>query len=52
MFDAGKLIEMGTHKELLQIENGRYAHIYKLQSEGYASFNKNMGEMMNNDIRR
>lgn len=31
---AGKLIEQGTHAELLQ-QNGRYAHLFTLQAAGY-----------------
>jgi len=30
----GKLIELGTHKSLLS-QNGRYAHLYNLQAQGY-----------------
>jgi hypothetical protein len=30
---------MGTHDELVQIEGGKYAHLFKLQSEGYADLN-------------
>jgi hypothetical protein len=33
------LKEQGTHEELLNIENGTYAHLFRLQSEGYAKFN-------------
>jgi ABC-type multidrug transport system fused ATPase/permease subunit len=36
MFDHGKLVEMGTHSELMQIEGGKYSHLYRLQSDGYA----------------
>ena len=39
MFDEGRLAEMGTHQELLQIKDGKYAHLFRLQSEGYAEFN-------------
>jgi hypothetical protein len=35
--EKGKLIEMGTHDELVKIEGGKYAHLFRLQSEGYAS---------------
>jgi hypothetical protein len=31
---------MGTHDELVQIEGGKYAHLFRLQSEGYATINK------------
>jgi len=30
---------MGTHDELIEIEGGKYAHLSRLQSEGYAQFN-------------
>jgi hypothetical protein len=31
---------MGTHDELLAIEGGKYAHLFRLQSEGYATMNE------------
>jgi hypothetical protein len=31
---------MGTHDELLEIEGGKYAHLFRLQSEGYATMNE------------
>ncbi len=34
MFDNGKIIESGTHKELMQL-NGKYAHMFNLQSKKY-----------------
>jgi hypothetical protein len=30
---------MGTHEELVKIQGGKYAHLFRLQSEGYAEFN-------------
>jgi len=30
---------MGTHEDLMKIEGGKYAHLFRLQSEGYAEFN-------------
>jgi len=39
LFEEGKLIEMGTHEELVDVKEGKYAHLYRLQSEGYAEFN-------------
>jgi len=33
-------VEMGTHEELLEIEGGKYAHLFRLQSEGYATMNE------------
>jgi hypothetical protein len=41
LFDEGKLVEMGTHEELIGLE-GKYAHLFRLQSEGYAEFNNEM----------
>ena len=35
---------MGTHEELMQIEGGKYAHLFRLQSEGYAEFNSGKQE--------
>lgn len=35
---------MGTHEELLQIKDGKYAHLFRLQSEGYAEFNNDKKE--------
>jgi hypothetical protein len=40
LFDKGQLEEMGTHDELLDIEGGKYAHLFRLQSEGYATMNE------------
>lgn len=31
VLDKGKIVEEGTHKELLQIENGYYRNLYKVQ---------------------
>ena len=31
VFDEGKIVERGTHDELIQIENGKYRHLYELQ---------------------
>lgn len=35
--EEGKLIEWGTHEELMSVEGGRYAKLYQLQSEGFSS---------------
>jgi hypothetical protein len=40
LFENGELIEMGTHEDLLKIEGGKFAHLFRLQSEGYDEFNK------------
>jgi ABC-type multidrug transport system fused ATPase/permease subunit len=34
VLDKGKIVEQGTHSELLKLD-GLYAHSYKLQAEGY-----------------
>jgi len=34
LLENGKLIEFGTHKELIQL-NGRYAQLYNLQAQSY-----------------
>lgn len=34
VFDAGKIVEEGTHPQLIQ-KNGIYAHFFKLQSGGF-----------------
>ncbi len=31
VMDAGKIVEMGTHRELLQVENGYYKNLYEVQ---------------------
>ncbi|PZD78036.1 ABC transporter ATP-binding protein [Mesonia sp. K7] len=31
VMDAGKIVEMGNHQELLQIENGYYRNLYEVQ---------------------
>lgn len=31
VMDAGKIVEMGTHKELLNLENGYYKNLYEVQ---------------------
>jgi subfamily B ATP-binding cassette protein MsbA len=31
VMDAGKIVEMGTHQELLQKENGYYKKLYEVQ---------------------
>ena len=34
VMDDGKIVEEGTHKELLE-KNGRYARLWKMQSDGF-----------------
>jgi ABC-type multidrug transport system fused ATPase/permease subunit len=34
VIDDGKVIELGTHTELVKA-NGRYAHLFELQAAGY-----------------
>jgi len=31
VMDAGKIVEMGTHKQLLKVENGFYKNLYEVQ---------------------
>ncbi len=31
VFEGGQIVERGTHDELVQIENGKYRHLYELQ---------------------
>ena len=38
MFDSGKLIEEGSHEELLEI-NGKYATMFNLQAKRYLEQN-------------
>ena len=33
VIEKGKILERGTHKELLQIENGIYRELYKVQND-------------------
>lgn len=35
VFNDGKLIEEGTHEELLELENGFYANMYRTQAKQY-----------------
>lgn len=35
VFESGKIIEEGTHEQLIKIENGTYANLFKLQSGGF-----------------
>lgn len=35
VFDKGRIVEEGTHAELVSRENGIYANLYKLQSGGF-----------------
>jgi len=34
VLDQGKMVELGTHPELLALE-GRYARLFNMQAEGY-----------------
>lgn len=35
VFEKGKIIEDGSHEELMQISNGVYKHAFELQKKGY-----------------
>lgn len=37
VFDSGKIIEEGSHEQLVRKENGVYANLFKLQSGGFIS---------------
>jgi len=37
VFDAGRIVEEGSHAELISHENGIYANLFKLQSGGFIS---------------
>ena len=34
VLERGRVVEQGSHAELMQ-QNGRYAHLFTLQAEGY-----------------
>jgi ABC-type multidrug transport system fused ATPase/permease subunit len=31
VLNEGELVELGTHNELINIENGKYRHLYEMQ---------------------
>ena len=33
MMENGRIVEEGTHKELIKLNEGRYAKLYKVQFE-------------------
>ena len=35
--EEGKLIEWGSHEELMKVSGGKYAKLFQLQSEGFSS---------------
>lgn len=35
VFDKGKIVQDGTHEELLKVEEGLYAKLYKEQAKWY-----------------
>lgn len=37
VFDHGRIVEQGTHDELMQIKNGLYARLFALQSGGFVT---------------
>ncbi len=38
VINDGELVELGTHKELLSIENGQYKHLYEMQFKNSEEF--------------
>jgi ABC-type multidrug transport system fused ATPase/permease subunit len=34
VFEAGQIVEQGSHAQLISDENGIYAHLFKMQSGG------------------
>ncbi len=41
VMDAGKIVEEGTHKELLKLQNGFYRNLYEVQFMAEEAFNLN-----------
>lgn len=42
VINEGALVELGTHDELMKIENGKYKHLYEMQYKNkrkYVKFN-------------
>ena len=39
LFEKGKIIEQGTHEEMLNIENGKYREMFISQAEKYIGDN-------------
>lgn len=37
LFENGRIVEEGSHKELMQIENGKYQYMFKVQAENYVN---------------
>jgi ATP-binding cassette subfamily B protein len=35
VFEGGRVVEIGTHAQLMALEGGRYAKMFRLQAEGY-----------------
>ncbi len=35
VIEGGQILEQGTHDALMQKENGRYAHLFSIQAQGY-----------------
>jgi len=33
--DEGRIVEEGSHKELMKIKGGKYKNAFELQSKGY-----------------
>jgi len=41
--EEGKLIEWGSHDELMKVPGGKYAKLYQLQSEGFSGLGESEG---------
>lgn len=37
LFEQGKIVEEGTHQELMQMENGKYRYMFNVQAENYVN---------------
>jgi len=35
LFDNGKVVEEGTHHELMNIEDGKYRYMFNIQAKNY-----------------
>ena len=42
--EEGRLIEWGSHEELMKVQGGKYAKLFQLQSEGFSSLGQEVEE--------